>query len=158
MESGDVLDDQGVPSGRVAEAFRGDAPHLHLADAVLRRYPLAAYPPVPLPLPPGQSLLRLPLHRRAQRRPLIARVSIRRHVGRHYRPRPVVDLLVMHLPRGRRRHRRDPQPPLLFLLGLAPARLLPLAHHHDLVLQRVPLLLARVVAPLPLPRPTPGPL
>src|SRR5262249_48745551 len=50
---------------------------------------------------------------------------------------------------GRRRHRRHAQPPLLLLPRLPPAGPLALAHHHHLVLQRVPLLLARVVAPLP---------
>src|SRR5262249_38506894 len=120
---------------------------------------LAADPPVAAPLPPGQFLLGLLLVWRAQGRPLVAGVPVRLDPRRHYRPAPVVHLLVMRLPRSRRRDRRDPQPPLLPPLGLlAPARPLALAHHDELVLQRVPLLLARVIAPLPLLGPVLRPL
>src|SRR5262249_451339 len=53
MQARDVLEDQGVPPDRIPVAVRRDPPALHLADAVLRRDPLAAVPPVATPLPLG---------------------------------------------------------------------------------------------------------
>src|SRR5262245_37862802 len=148
MQARYVLEDQGMPPCPVAIPLRRDPPHLHLADAVLGHDPLAAQTPVAPPLPARQRLPWFLFHRRMQPRSLVAAVPVPRHPRRHQHPRPVVHLFVLHPPRRRRRHGRDPQPPLLLLPGLAPARPLALTGHNDLVLQRVPFLLAPVAAAL----------
>src|SRR5262245_7067513 len=154
MQARYVLHDQGMSADRVAIPLRRDPPDLHLPDAVLRHDPPPRQPPIPRLLPPPQLAPRRPLRRRLQPGPDVPRIPRPLHPGRATHPGRVVDLLIVDLARERARDRGDPHPPRL---GPRPRLLLP-AHHHYLGLQRVPLLLARVVPPLAPSRPSGRPL
>ena len=146
MQAGHVLHDQRVAAVRVAIPLRGDPPHLHLADPMLRHSSDGETPPGSSPsgrpstAHPGACGRASP--RTSRDRPCRA---VRLASGSRHRPGPVVDLLVMDAadlttrtpPQSARRRGFTPHAARLGAAG-----------GHDLVLDRVPLLLARGELPL----------